>query len=55
MININVRGSLHLMFCANLKETIKLREQWIGKNGEKALIESEQVSREKYDELFRKK
>lgn len=50
---MKVRGDESRMYCAKLQETIRHREQWILKNGEKALILAEQVSRECYERLYR--
>lgn len=49
----DVRGNVDKMFCANLENTIKLREQWIGRFGEEALILSEKKSRELYEKFHR--
>lgn len=49
---MRVRGDVTKMYCAKLKETLKARDAFIRQHGERALIESERVSREAYEKQY---
>lgn len=52
---INVRGDEEKMYCAKLRDTIKARETFILRHGERALVEAYKMSKDSYELNYKQK